>query len=163
LTSILRERERVYIQTPIFRQTYGWCEINRMMRCRRRQGQIGRVDMFVITSSSTFQKQTRLDMCQQTTPLVCQENNWVNHAWFSYSMTAYSPRGTRHVKIHSPEYVTAYICALPKTKGKHKVQPLAKKTRDTGPISTRNPQLKETVGALQLSPRTGAVRLILRL
>ena len=115
------------MQTPIFRQTYGWCEINRMMRCRR-LGQIGRVDMFVIASSSTFQKQTRLDMCQQTTPLDCQENNW-----FSYSMTAYSPQGTRHVKIHSPEYVTADICALPKTKGKHKVQTLAKKTRDTGP------------------------------
>jgi len=72
------------MQTPIFRQTYGWCETNRMTRCRRR-GQIGRVDMFVIASSSTFQKQTRLDMCQQTTPLVCQEKNWENHAWFSYT------------------------------------------------------------------------------
>lgn len=75
----------------------------------------------------------------------------------------YDCRALASSKIPSPEYVKADICALPKTRGKHKVQTMAKKTSDTGPISTRKPQLKATVGALQLSPSTGAVRLLLRL
>ena len=129
--------------SALFQESTGWCETNRTMRCRN-LGQTGGVDMFVITSSSTFQKQTRLDMCQQMTPLVCQEKKKLGKSCMvSYSMTAYSPRGTRHAKIHSPEYVTADICALPKTRGKHKVHTLAKKTRDTGNLYKKPPTKRD--------------------